>query len=80
MKASKMDGVFVAMAILGCGDAGSACQTLKMMDPDFETVDQCLDAAPAILDRLTALDYPEVVIDCDARPVLAERQKKERLG
>lgn len=75
-----MDGIFVAMAILGCGDAGASCETLRILDPNFETVEQCLDAAPGILGRLTDLDYPEVHIDCDARPVLAARQKAERLG
>ncbi|MEE4348718.1 MAG: hypothetical protein V2J26_00675 [Pacificimonas sp.] len=75
-----MDGVFVAMAILGCGDAGSACQTLRILDPNFETVGECMDAAPGILRNLTELDFPEVHIDCDARPVLAARMDAERVG
>ena len=75
-----MQEIFVAMAIMGCGDAGTACQTLKIMDPDFTTVSECEAAAPRLLSRLTDLDYPEVVIDCDARSTLAARMKAERVG
>lgn len=75
-----MQEIFIAMAVLGCGDAGTSCETLKVMQPDFRTVAECHAAAPGILRRLTDLDYPEVQIDCDARPKLAARLKRETLG
>ena len=75
-----MQEIFVAMAIMGCGDAGAACETLKIMEPDFETGAECNAAAPGILMRLTDLDYPEIHVDCDARPKLAARMKLDPLG
>lgn len=75
-----MQEIFVAMAIMGCGDAGAACETLKIMEPDFETVAECNAAAPGILMRLTDLDYPEIHVDCDARPKLAARMRVNSLG
>ena len=67
-----MDKFGVERAIIGVHEE-NADETLKIMEPDFETVAECNAAAPGILMRLTDLDYPEIHVDCDARPKLAAR-------
>jgi|TARA_R100000501_G_scaffold14680_1_gene26582 hypothetical protein len=73
-----MQEFFVAMAIMGCGDAGSACTTLKIVDADFNSVEACHEAAPGVLRNLIDLDYPTISIDCDGRQKLAARAEKEK--
>ena len=70
----------MAMAIMGCGDAASTCQTLKIVEADFSSVDACHAAAPGVLRRLADLDYPVVTIECDTRTSLAVKAKAERVG
>ena len=66
-----MQEILVAMAIMGCGDAGSSCETLRIMEPDFASVAECHAAAPGILGRLSDLDYPVVQVECGGRTELA---------
>ncbi|MGB3721949.1 MAG: hypothetical protein WA979_03910 [Pacificimonas sp.] len=75
-----MQEVFVAMAIMGCGDASAACQTLQIVDADFNSVDACHAAAPGVLRNLTDLDFPTISIECDGRDKLAARASDEKLG
>ncbi len=73
-----MHEAFIIMAILGCADDGSQCQTLQRVSAPYETVAACRAAAPAVLEKLTDMAYPSIVADCarspkgqlaDARPI-----------
>ncbi len=75
-----MQEIFVAMAILGCGDASAGCDTLKIIDADFESIEACHAAAPGVLRKLTDIDYPTVSIECDGRARLAARASAGKLG
>ena len=75
-----MQEIFVAMAIMGCGDASAACTTLKIVDADFQSVEACHAAAPGVLRQLSGLDYPVVSVSCDSRAELAGKAKAERVG
>lgn len=73
-----MHDALIIMAILGCGDAGSQCQTVQRVEVPFETLAACRAASPAVLEKLTDLAYPVIVANCakspknalaDARPI-----------
>lgn len=68
-----MQEVFVAMAIMGCGDAGTACETLEIVEASFSSMAECQQAAPEVLYSLTDLDFPEIEIQCMPRLQVAER-------
>lgn len=59
------------IAILGCADGGSACQTVAMPAARYESAAQCLAAREAALDASSDLDFPTLVAECrpaGARP------------
>ena len=68
-----MNTALIAMAILGCGDAGDQCQTVRVEAPRFATIEACNAAAADTLTRYTGLTYPVVAVRCQkaAVPTLA---------
>ncbi|MFC3712659.1 hypothetical protein ACFOMD_08760 [Sphingoaurantiacus capsulatus] len=64
-----MKEALIIMAILGCADDNSQCQTVQRVTVPFETVADCRAAQPAVLEKLTMLDYPVIVADCQRSPV-----------
>jgi hypothetical protein len=73
-----MQEALIVMAILGCADDSSQCQTVQRVAVPYETVAACRAASPAVLQKLTDLAYPVIVANCekptknafaDARPV-----------
>ena len=71
-----MKEALIVMAILGCGDDNSQCQTVQRIDAPFETVAACRAASAAVLERLTDLSYPVIVANCEKSPknALADAQ------
>jgi hypothetical protein len=59
-----MDPVFFVMAILGCGDAGTACSQQRVEPVRFESVSACQAAIPDALRRNTDISYPVIAASC----------------
>jgi len=59
-----MDQVFYVMAILGCGDGGSACTEARRVETRYETMAECRANLPGELARNTDLSFPEVAATC----------------
>lgn len=72
-------GYFIA--ILGCADGASGCQTVATMAPVYESAAQCAAARDSALDANTDLDFPTLVAECrrsGARPAAADRPRGDR--
>lgn len=63
-----MKEALIVMAILGCADDSSQCQTVQRVEAPFESVDACRAASPAVLEKLTDLAYPVIVANCATSP------------
>jgi hypothetical protein len=63
-----MNSALIVMAILGCGDAGGACQTVKTVETPYASVEACNAAAGPVLERLTDLEYPTITAQCQKAP------------
>ncbi|MBX9814221.1 MAG: hypothetical protein A4S12_08010 [Proteobacteria bacterium SG_bin5] len=59
-----MDPFFYVMAIMGCGDDGSACAELRVEPARFASIAACQAAMPGALQRNVALDYPVISATC----------------
>ena len=63
------------IAILGCADGASTCQTVAMPAARYENAAQCLAAREEALDANSDLDFPTLVAECrpaGARPASFE--------
>lgn len=63
------------IAILGCADGASACQTVAMPAARYESASQCLAAREEALDANSDLDFPTLIAECrpgGARPASFE--------
>lgn len=69
-----MDTALIVMAILGCGDAGDQCQTVRTEPTSYSTVAQCNAAAEGTLSRYAGLTYPVIAVRCQKSggPMLVE--------
>ncbi|WP_156680398.1 hypothetical protein [Sphingomonas profundi] len=65
-----MGPLFYVMAILGCGDAGGACQPVRVMDTHYASADACTAAVGQALMDATDLSFPEVTAECRPAPTL----------
>ena len=71
----RMGGVLFVMAILGCGDAGSQCETVRMNPTTYATAEACQAAMPLELERSTDLPYPSISADCQKKPSSPRAQR-----
>lgn len=55
--------VFV-LAILGCGEADSACRQVAVADGLYRSVQACTDATATVLEKYQDLAFPVVVAQC----------------
>ena len=69
-----MNSVLFVMAILGCGDGNSQCQTVRMAHTSYASVEACQAAMPLELEKSTDLPYPSISADCQKRPAKALAQ------
>jgi len=58
-------GVFL-IAILGCGEGDSPCQTLRTLDTRYETRAACVADTESALTRNAGMDAPVIVAQCVA--------------
>ena len=59
-----MEPLFYVMAIMGCGDADSQCQQVRLLDTQYRSHAQCMAASEAALVQNSNVDYPTVVAQC----------------
>ena len=59
-----MGPVFYVMAILGCGDAGTACDEARIATPVYASAAACQADAGNVLMANTDIDYPMLKVDC----------------
>lgn len=59
-----MEPVFFVLAIMGCGDASTACTEARVEPARYTTMRQCQAAMPAALGRSTDLSYPVISAAC----------------
>ena len=68
---------FFAMAILGCGDAGTTCQEARVADKQYSSVAECMADMDNQLMLNTDLDYPVIMGECRlANPRLVNRSSR----
>lgn len=63
-----MKEALIVMAILGCGDGASQCETVRKVETPYQSVADCRAASPAVLEKLTDLAYPVIVANCEKSP------------
>ena len=59
-----MNPALIVMAILGCGDGGDQCQTVRTEQTSYTSVAQCNAAAGQTLVRYSGLTYPVIAVRC----------------
>ena len=69
-------GIFL-IAILGCGEGDSPCQTLRTLDARFETRAACVAATETALARNADADAPVIVAQCVAARTAATLRSGE---
>ncbi|HZF43469.1 MAG TPA: hypothetical protein VEZ48_08680 [Sphingomonadaceae bacterium] len=74
-----MAAATILMAILGCGDAGTACEPVSVLPVRYESVSACVAAQDAALARADVM-YPVVVAECrvEGTTVPASLNRDER--
>lgn len=61
-----MHPLLIIMAVLGCADDGSQCQLVQRLPATYTSVAACNAAAEAELGRLSDLNYPTIMAQCQA--------------
>jgi len=59
-----MEAAFFVMAIMGCGDANTACTEARVDPVRYSTVQQCQAAMPSALARNNDLSFPVLSATC----------------
>jgi hypothetical protein len=59
-----MEAAFFVMAIMGCGDANTACTEARVDPVHYSNVAQCQAAMPAALARNNDLSFPVISATC----------------
>ena len=59
-----MDPLIYVMAIMGCGDGGTACQQLRTVETRYESLAACQAAAQTQLIANSDVDAPEILASC----------------
>ncbi len=64
LKECPMSPGLIAMALLGCSDAGDQCQTLRVLPARYATVAECYAASNEVLVRLSDNPAPMMAVRC----------------
>ena len=59
-----MGPAFYVMAILGCGEADTACQQVAVANARYESIDACNAASPDVVARQGDVLFPVVIAQC----------------
>jgi hypothetical protein len=71
-----MEPLYYVLAIMGCGDAGMACQEQRVEPVRYRTMAQCQAAMLPVLERSTDIAFPVVQGACQRRGIeMASREK-----
>jgi hypothetical protein len=62
-----MEPLYYVMAILGCGDDGTACQQARVEAVRYQSPAQCQAAMSMALERHSDLSFPVVQATCQRR-------------
>ena len=60
-----MGPAFYVMAILGCGEADTACQPVGMVETRYESLEACNAATAMAVSRHMNLAFPVVAAQCE---------------
>ena len=75
-----MEPVFYIMAILGCGEADTACQQVSVVDQHYASSEACNEATPDMLATHSDVAFPVVVAQCrPAGKTLSEKVLPEQI-
>ena len=61
-----MEPLFFVMAIMGCGDAQTACSEARVVPVQYTSIAACQEAMPAKLEENSDLSFPEISATCRA--------------
>lgn len=61
-----MEPLFFVMAIMGCGDAQTACTEARVVPVRYTSIAACQEAMPATLEQNDDLSFPEISATCRA--------------
>ena len=59
-----MGPAYFVIAIMGCGDAGTACQTVAMPAAHYASEQACMAARGDVLMANSDLDFPTLLAQC----------------
>lgn len=59
-----MEPLYYVIAIMGCGDAGTACEQARVEPIRYRSALECQAAMPAALTRNNDLSFPELTGAC----------------
>lgn len=59
-----MGAAYYIMAILGCSDAGTACQPVRVAETRYESAAACAAAYSAVLRANSDVSFPVVMAQC----------------
>ena len=66
--------VAFVILVLGCGDAGAACEPVRTLPASYSSISACTAAVSDALARQNDVDYPVVAAQCRAAPSLPSAQ------
>lgn len=76
-----MEPLYYVMAIMGCGDAGIACQEARVEPVRYESVSTCQAAMGDALFKHTDLSFPTITAACQSSTErMAKAQQADRRG
>lgn len=75
-----MEPLYFIMAIMGCGDAGDACQQARTMPVRYPSAIACRAAIADQLGRNTDLSFPVITAACQPSSMLMARAEPSRNG
>lgn len=59
-----MGPVFYVMAILGCGEADTACEPVATAATQYQSREACNEATTSVIEQHSDILYPVVVAQC----------------
>ena len=65
-----MPAIIFVMVLLGCGDAGISCETVRTLPAKYASATACNDAVNVILPEQSDMDYPVIAARCQPAPTL----------
>ncbi len=74
-----MEPLYYVMAIMGCGDTGTACQEARVEPVRYESAGQCRAAMDDTLFKHTDLSFPVISAACQSNTERMARAEAQGL-